>query len=141
MKVDIGEFSEDGTGQDIRVEIHHYDTWSMDYTLAPIIYPMLLQLKDTKQGIPLVDAEDVPWECTPITMGAQTEEHIGEMEKRWNYVLDVMLFSFDKMANHPDWQLCGEHGDVFNVEAHIARGDRMQRGFTLFGKYYQALWD
>ena len=42
------------------IKIHKYDTWSMDDTLAPIILPMLVQLKATKHGAPLVDLEDVP---------------------------------------------------------------------------------
>ena len=44
----------------IKVRIDHYDTWSMDNTLAHIILPMLKQLRDTKHGSQLVDDEDVP---------------------------------------------------------------------------------
>jgi hypothetical protein len=29
----------------------------------------------------------------------------------------------------------------FNTEKHKAYNERKQLGFTLFGKYYQALWD
>ena len=34
------------------VQIDRFDTWSTDHTLATIIYPALIQLKQTKQGIP-----------------------------------------------------------------------------------------
>ena len=48
--------------QKIKVHIDHWDTWSMDHTLAPIILPMLIQLKETKHGAPHVDDKDVPKE-------------------------------------------------------------------------------
>ena len=46
----------------IKVHIDRWDTWSMDHTLAPIILPMLVQLKATKHGAPQVDDKDVPKE-------------------------------------------------------------------------------
>ena len=50
--------------QKTSIRIDNYDTWSMDHTLAPIILPMLVQLKATKHGAPMVDMEDVPREYT-----------------------------------------------------------------------------
>ena len=41
MKVFIGPYTDDGEEQKTEIEIHEYDTWSMDHTLAPIILPML----------------------------------------------------------------------------------------------------
>ena len=41
------------------IDIHNYDTWNMDITLAYIIVPMLKQLKEVKHGAPFVDNEDV----------------------------------------------------------------------------------
>ena len=58
------------SGQKIRVRIDKYDTWSMDHTLAPIIIPMLKQLKETKHGSPWTDDEDVPEE-----LRSRSEEH------------------------------------------------------------------
>ena len=43
--------------QDVIV-IDYWDTWSMDHSLAPIILPMLKQLKARQHGAPLVDDED-----------------------------------------------------------------------------------
>ena len=51
--------------QKTRIKIHNYDTWSMDETLAPIILPMLKQLKETKHGAPAVEFKDVPEELHP----------------------------------------------------------------------------
>jgi hypothetical protein len=49
----------------MKIRIDHYDTWSMDSTLATIILPMLKQLKATKHGSGYVELEDVPPE-SPI---------------------------------------------------------------------------
>jgi hypothetical protein len=36
--------------QKVKVKIHNYDVWSLDHTLAHIIHPALVKLKDCKQG-------------------------------------------------------------------------------------------
>ena len=59
MKVEISNYDDDGE-RTINVRIDDFDTWSMDHTLAPIILPMLIQLKETKHGSPKVDDADVP---------------------------------------------------------------------------------
>ena len=62
MKVNIEEYTDDGEDQVVEVHIDRWDTWSMDYTLAHIVLPMLRQLKETKHGSPEVDDADVPEE-------------------------------------------------------------------------------
>jgi hypothetical protein len=42
------------------IKIDRWDTWNMDSTLAPIILPMLKQLREDKHGSGIVDIEDVP---------------------------------------------------------------------------------
>ena len=51
MRVNIGEPQDDGQ-QDVDVEIHPWDTWALDYTLALIIIPALEQLRDGSQSYP-----------------------------------------------------------------------------------------
>jgi hypothetical protein len=99
------------------VKIDHYDTWSMDHTLAPIILPMLKQLKETKHGSPQVELEDVPeymrttttedWD-SQLTFDfynqdpALEEPHFGKynnIHDRWNYVLDEMIFAFEHLVD------------------------------------------
>jgi hypothetical protein len=61
------------------VKIDPWDTWSMDHTLAPIILPMLKQLKATKHGAPYVDLDDRPEELKaerPTDYDVD-EHHIG----------------------------------------------------------------
>ena len=51
--------------QTTKVRIDKWDTWSMDHTLAHIVLPMLVQLKESKHGAPYVYPEDVPTELRP----------------------------------------------------------------------------
>jgi hypothetical protein len=147
MKVEIGPYpSEDSifTEQQISVYIDPWDTWSMDYSLAHIILPMLKQLKDTKHGSPIVDDEDVPhlpkqqWssnESAQYDLFASEEQDQlfwKQSEVRWNWLMDEMIWAFETMMSD-DW--CG--GLQYDRDIH----QRVQRGTTLFGKYYRGLWD
>jgi hypothetical protein len=123
----------------IKVKIHSYDTWSMDHTLAIIIHPMLVQLRKTKHGSPCVDDIDVPevlrsTSAPPTAEKWDTDEHF---HKRWDWVLDEMIWAFDQIANDTDMQAYKE----LSPEEYKEHCDRIIRGTTLFGKYYQALWD
>ena len=51
MRVNIGEPGANGHF-DIDVEIHPWDTWALDHTLALIIVPALEQLRDGSQSHP-----------------------------------------------------------------------------------------
>ena len=52
MKIKIGKYPKGPKPQRIDVEIERHDTWNMASTLALIIYPMLLKLKEEKMGVP-----------------------------------------------------------------------------------------
>ena len=82
----------------IKVRIDKYDTWNMDYTLAHIILPMLKQLKETQQGAPQVDLEDVPEELR-VDDKVHPYDEDGNYFKRWQYVLNEMLFAFESQHN------------------------------------------
>lgn len=131
--------------QKVKVRIDRWDTWSMDHTLAPIILPMLLQLKETKHGAPCVDIEDVPKELRPTNTeewqklyneGGETDD---KFFKRWDWVLDEMIWAFEQKCRD-DWMSDYDYNkwDSEGVKAHQ---DRMSNGFRLFGKYYESLWD
>jgi YD repeat-containing protein len=94
------------------IKIDPWDTWSMDSTLAPIILPMLKQLKATKHGSPSVDLEDVPEEmrtvehkeyesqqCFDFYHEDNTENKRYNIHDRWEYVLDEMIFAFDHLVD------------------------------------------
>ncbi len=87
--------------QKISVRIDNYDTWSMDHTLAHIILPMLKQLKETKHGAPNVDDDDVPEELKSSSAPPREDEWDidGNHFKRWDWVLDEMIFAFECKLN------------------------------------------
>lgn len=137
----------------VQVKIHKYDTCSMDSTLAPIILPMLKQLKDTKHGAPLVDDKDVPDNLK--STNAPIKENEWEDDnyfKRWDYVLDEMIWAFEQ-KNRDHWQddYYGDYNEDpdgtsgrfewIDHKGQEAHQDRMTNAFQLFGKYYESLWD
>ena len=157
--------------QSVKVKIDKWDTWSMDYTLAYIILPMLKQLKESKHGAPKVDLEDVPKELRPTKAQQKAHDKDGSTDpkffERWNYVMDEMIWAFEQKCRD-DWmgdytsgvydiefkkiedgEYIGysemvegpNHTLVWDKEGHQAHQDRMSNGFRLFGKYYESLWD
>ena len=98
------------------VKIDRYDTWSMDHTLAPIILPMLKQLRDTAHGSANVDLEDVPEElrttthhdydaqsCFEFYHDDEQKDGIGDVHARWKWVLNEMIFAFEHLIDDT-WQ-------------------------------------
>lgn len=82
-------------GRNIKVHIDNYDVWSADHTLAMIIHPVLVKLKEQKHGSPCVDDEDVPEH-----LRANKKDHSDMSEEdltiheRWTWVLDEMIWTF-----------------------------------------------
>lgn len=149
-------------GQKKVIKIHYYDTWSVDDTLAPIILPLLKQLRDTQHGSPFTDDDDVPEElrstaATPRTAKEQRYDPTdANHEARWQWILGEMIWAFEQLndPDHDDQFYTGrEHfADIENFEEYYgkvkvdmeglkAHEERIRRGTTLFGKYYQGLWD
>lgn len=149
------------TEQTVRVKIDPYDTWSMDYTLAYIIVPMLKQLRETKQGSPYVDDKDVPEKLRSNPVNTWEDENV---HVKWNYVLDHMIWAFEEYtkddreerfySGETDFVLVkdedGEtsklkygpnHTFVIDMEGWKKNEDSIQEGLRLFGKYYSNLWD
>jgi len=126
--------------QKVKVHIDRWDTWSMDHTLAYIVLPMLKQLKETKHGAPAVEFKDVPEELHPpegqtsklYTHGKTDDNYY----KRWDWVLDEMIYAFDCKANKDEPYMLIE-----DIEEIKKEQQRISNGFRLFGKYYESLWD
>ena len=144
MKVEIGNYPDAGEDQKIEVHIDKWDTWSMDHTLAHIVLPMLKQLKATKHGSPSVEFKDVPEELWPPDaesfnkLYAQNGETDDNFFKRWDWVLDEMIYAFDCKANKDEVYM---RFDIKDRDAIQKEQDRISNGFRLFGKYYESLWD
>lgn len=95
------------------VKIDRWDTWSMDYTLAHIILPMLQHLRDAKAGAPSVDDDDVPdalksTNAPPKKNDWDTDELWFD---RWNYILDEMIFAF-KCKVDDSWEDQFHSGEI-----------------------------
>lgn len=155
MKIDIPNYEErDHIGTEI--VIHSWDTWSMDHTLAYIILPMLVQLKATKHGSPLVDDEDVPEYLRSTSAPPKKDEYDldDNFFKRWDWVMDEMVWAFEQKQRN-DWEsdyygpyikregggILGGSFEWTDDEGRRAHQERMSNGFRLFGKYYENLWD
>ena len=125
--------------QKVKIRIDRQDTWSMDHTLAPIILPMLKQLKETKHGGPYVDLKDVPKELHGKKLTKKQKDN-GEVDDkhfdRWDWVLDEMIYAFDCKANKDEVYMRFEDREEIQKEQ-----ERISNGFRLFGKYYESLWD
>jgi hypothetical protein len=140
MKVNIENYTDDGEDQVVEVQIDPWDTWSMDYTLAYIVLPMLKQLKETKHGAPNVDSSDVPEELRMNDINSKEYWTDGTTDanffKRWDWVLDEMIYAFDCKANKEEVYMRFDDALDMNREQ-----ERISNGFRLFGKYYENLWD
>lgn len=120
------------------VKIDYWDTWNMDSTLSKIILPMLKQMKKSKHGAPLTDDEDVPEELRSTSAPPKENEwDVDENHfKRWDWIVDEMIWSFEEINNDSFWERLGlERDELQKYE------DRIDNGLRLFGKYYRGLWD
>ena len=149
--------------QKTSIKIHNYDTWSMDHTLAPIILPMLKQLKETKHGAPMVDMKDVPRELRATKKQLDAYNKNGDSDpkffERWDWILDEMIWAFEQKCCD-DWESdYYEHHvlspDEKNYDGFFggsklvckdpkglkAHQERISNGFRLFGTYFENLWD
>ena len=102
MKVNLGKFSKKVEARSINVEIEDHDTWSLDHSLAYIILPALIQLKETMHGIPGefadVGGEDMTNQQPFDFYKESYPEAFNEGCKRWDEVLDKMIWSFQQLA-------------------------------------------
>jgi len=125
------------------IKIHKYDTWSMDHTLAPIILPMLVQLRATKHGAPMVDMKDVPKELRATKKQLDAYGKKGDVDPkhfdRWDWIMDEMIWAFEQKCRD-DWMEDYDY-NKWDHEGAKAHQDRMSNGFRLFGTYFENLWD
>jgi hypothetical protein len=107
MKISIGKYPKKGE-QKKSIRIDPWDTWSMDHTLADIIYPMLKQLRKTAHGAPCTDDEDVPEHLRSTKAKPKKNEwDVDEFHfKRWaNTQKIVSQTSGSRNPNTSGWML------------------------------------
>jgi hypothetical protein len=103
MKINIGKFPKNGRGQKIDIQLDRWDTWNVDVTLARIIYPMLVQLKENKMGVPGDFVDNVGGEdyAQQDSFDFYKESHQDAWNiacAGWDDVLDKMIWSFGQLA-------------------------------------------
>lgn len=87
---------------DIRVDYH--DVWNLDQTLALIIHPCLIMLKEKNHGTPLVHDEDLP---EHLRRGKTVDEQVGpyneadeaDFSARWGWIMDELIWTFDQLKD------------------------------------------
>lgn len=117
MKVNIRKYSKTRLNRKIDIEIEHFDTYSMDHTLALIILPMLIQLKNTKQGVPSDFVADIGGEPygEQDSFDFYQETHNDAFDKScqlWEETLDKMIWSFQQIVY-----------DQYTDQYHHGKGD------------------
>lgn len=145
----------------IYVRIDKFDSWSADHTLALIAVPLLKQLQASKHGAPLVDDEDVP-EGLGLRSYETDKLKANEWDtddnhfRRWDWVLSEIIWALEQKTSdtvedqfysriNPDLksdnieEMMGN--TVIDWTAMNAWQERKSRGYKLFGKYYENLWD
>jgi hypothetical protein len=150
----------------IKVKIHDYDVWGLDNTLAHIILPALILLKEQKHGTPHTDRDDAPADA--IYNDKHDDEdgyNDGFSIKRWEYIMDEMMHAFACELDE-DWEDQFATGNLdirwekknpedkfstmvngpnhtydVDYDAKKKAWDRRQNGLRLFAKYYHSLWD
>jgi hypothetical protein len=151
----------------VKIRVDGYDVWGADHTIAMLVHPLLLKLKENKHGAPYVDDEDVPEHLR--STAAKPKEHEWDTDdnhfKRWDWVLDEMIWAFEQCSKEDtgddqfysgevDWTFVKEedgkysrmeygpnHTFKVDEEGKKAHYDRIKNGHRLFAKYYFSLWD
>lgn len=136
----------------IDIQIEKHDVWSLDHTLSLIILPALKRFKKESRSIGNVNIEDCP----------DADEYKNNPEKRWDYILDEMIFAFEHIVDdnwteqfqtgQSDWTFSEEKDGFIALKEgpnHTLNVDndginkietRISNGLMLFGKYFQHLW-
>lgn len=86
----------------VNVEVDDYDAWNADHTLALIILPILLELKENKMGIPGqfsdVGGESYADQRSFDFYEDSYDEALAASERQWSDILDKMIWSFQQIA-------------------------------------------
>lgn len=156
----VCQWIEDRKHRQVYVRVDKYDSWSADHTIALIAVPLLKQLQLTKHGAPIVDDEDVPEGLNLRSTEAPAKENEYDTDdnhfRRWDWVLGEIIWALEQKTSdhgesqfyskiHPDMKSKDINELVNNIEIDYlgleAWQARKTRGYKLFGKYFENLWD
>ena len=116
MKVNLGRYPKGDAKRRISVEIDNFDTWGLDHTLALIILPALIQLKQTKQGVPSTFVNRIGGDmdsnfCFDFIKEDENEV-FDKLCESWNTALDKMIWSFQQISIDEDYDSKYHHGKM-----------------------------
>jgi len=152
------QWIESKRSRQVYVRVDKYDSWSADHTIALIAVPLLKQLQVSKHGAPHVDDEDVPENLRSTNAPAKEHEHETDANhfKRWDWVLGEIIWALEqKISDTADDQFYSKvdptmkSKDIEDMMGNIVIDwvgmqewqARKTRGYKLFGKYFENLWD
>lgn len=162
MKVNIGKYPKNGNDRKVKVEISSHDTYSLDSTLAEVIYPALEKFKEERLKMPGVPYKFFEEGDPKNEHGNHTDEAVEIAEKRYLDAIDKMIWAFKEIAkgfpgeleyikeNGKEWKTepCGKEGfskivetgydiDTNKIEEYY---NKIDEGTDLFGKNIRSLW-
>ena len=111
MKVKIPNYPKGNGNRRVEVEVNKWDTYSADYTLALIILPVLLQLKETQHGVPgsFCDGVGSDYDRNFCFDFIDRDEIQNAGEEKWKETLDKMIWSFHQIVDDT-WDSKYHHG-------------------------------
>lgn len=152
----------------VKIRIDSYDVWNADHTLALVIHPVLVKLKQVQHGSGFVDLDDVPEHLRPTEEAGPSNGYTDNtIHARWAWVLDEMIWTFEQLSKDDkgenqfshnveqlELNLEEDNSVSFNYQKNPAKpkywvdteakklhNDRIENGLRLFAKYYLNLWD
>lgn len=150
MRIYMGPYSSEVSDgeREISIELHDYDVWGMGTDLAMIIHPLLIMLKEKKQGCPFVDDADVPEELqSKLSAHDIWQEDYEKMKAKWEYIIELMIWSMNEIRlefpGENEFHILDENGEFVGFRQNCLEEytEKINRGTAMFGKYFLALWD
>lgn len=114
------------------------DLWSLDYVIAKHALPRLIELKKIKHGVPTAMFEKLP-----EGEYEYTNEQYDAAIKKWNDIMDEMIFAMDYIANCREWNYYPKKRSTTKEDYNALHEveERVQKGLILFGTHFRSLWD
>jgi hypothetical protein len=115
MKVNIRKYNRGPTERRIDVQIDKWDTYSLDHSIALIILPALIQLKQTKHGVPNQFVSRVGGDMDSnycFDFIKEDENQVFDQGcAKWEETLDKMIWSFQQLVMD-DYSNKYHHGEM-----------------------------
>lgn len=116
MKVNLSKYPKGNGKRRIDIQIDPFDTWSLDHTIASIILPALIQLKNTKHGVPSGFTDRIGGDFDNNLVfdfiKEDDTEVFNQLCDNWDEALDKMIWSFLQLSIEDDYDNNYHHGKM-----------------------------